>query len=614
MTAQTTGIKLDLNLNFANTFEPVLEESFTATMGDMSQLGKKRGELLPHQQIPLFEDQIIVIDDPAAISHGLIQKIFRKPVNTIEKPILRLEIGINSTGLNHRDLTGQQIVALREAIKPKSIDVMKVVAKDERIKDFIKDLGKRLDSDYATILATVNVRLATVPSLRTALMTANIIDVEEGTVTDATEITMTYEGLSKLDYVKTLSLKLAIGEIDERTQAAFDRVLFFKQAVENEVDESILSNPIIEGLVSVIYSEVSTKLYEVPDFLPGITALGSMYKYVVVILNVVHRVGENEQYTKVVVNDDNSLLATELALWATMHKHSSHPNPSHNYEVAFTRLMSIRHGLIMGSTELCLFKSVKGLSLNADAITWYVNSYRKPEIYYAGLYISAISFLKSGHHANAFGIDNWVSKIAGALGIVIDQTTAQRYVNSIVYWGAHPANMLLLVNFLNMNAKMEKISGSITYRMHPVPPMFAAYCNLEVFIDALALTGFFTYTGKQKDYDVFKANMRTIKSQMHFCAPYAYYLYGESHDDPIGAKQVVGSFAAYAMAIDTVLPRGTLNLSPALRKLADNEGRNTIAAQLQVEAFVRAYRQFHAQLITANLLKSIGGRRRLELE
>jgi hypothetical protein len=567
--------------------------------GDMSQLGLRRGRLLPDQCMPFFNSCTVEIVDRALILHPVIARMVTDP--TALTKAVKLVFSFDTSAIGLGSLTDEQIHSLQEALLPKNTDLFEKISQDPALIEFNEKLTHSLTIDAAIFGAYLTSLLGTNQSLLDFLSGQNIVGADEATI--STQATIDVDQLEKAEYSTLLAIKAKTGNLPESVQKSYLRLEYAALMRSFGFTETLSVHPVVEDLFKRLYAENLTKVYVAPEWLAAVVASGASYAKMPFIVSAT----DTDDAGLTPLEPKPSRFATELLIWASMHRHTTHPIPEHNYEVAFTRMLVLRHSLHRGSEEngLFVYGNRENIPLDFAAVTWFIDSFRKPEAYYAGMFTSAISFLKSGHHANAFGVDNWLMKILNALNIQVDIAKSARMVNSCVYWGTHPANMLLLVNYLYLRAKNEGMTGAITYRMHPVPPMFAGICNLELFMEALNAVGFFDMMNKSSEFTEFKAHMNVLRKTMHLCAPYAHYLYGLSSQTPIESKNAAARYAAYATAIDAVLPSGTLNLSPSLRKLALESGKNAIAANLQVEAFVKGYRRFHSLLIEGRMRATI---------
>lgn len=259
------------------------------------------------------------------------------------------------------------------------------------------------------------------------------------------------------------------------------------------------------------------------------------------------------------------------------------------------------------STEIILAEDFKYDHPNESIIKAFFDSFNKPEIWRLLEHAIAISFLRSGHHATAYNMYNILSRIFGSLGINVNMDFIQAYLRSYVYHGGHVGSTRVQILQSWAKASTNEFIGSIAYRLHPAPPMFATYTNLELYVDQLATIGFFEYMNKTSEYEAFKSAMASIKKKMHFAAPYSEYLYGQSVADPVAEKSIAIRVAAYATAIAAVMPNSTLLDSPALQKLVAQTSDNTISANLLIEAYVTAYRSFHRRIVERRLESKVSG-------
>lgn len=248
------------------------------------------------------------------------------------------------------------------------------------------------------------------------------------------------------------------------------------------------------------------------------------------------------------------------------------------------------------------------VQVNKEVLKIFTDNYRKLERYYIMMYVSAVSFLKSGHHASAANLDNTTMRMLQAVNIPCTLDTARSMLPCGVYAGPHASSMRLLIGYLLHRNVTQKVSNAIAYRLAPNPPNAAGYCNLELFIEALNAAGFFYALDRLQEYNEFKRNMREIRSSMWYVAPYSHYLYNKTSPDPLDVKASVGKLAAYAAGIGHALPNSSLNISPSLKKLADAQKVNSIAGPLVVQAYSAAFTRWARMTIETALKKKYGVR------
>jgi hypothetical protein len=275
-------------------------------------------------------------------------------------------------------------------------------------------------------------------------------------------------------------------------------------------------------------------------------------------------------------------------------------------DFAFQRVIVARHKLFANSDEITRCDQIKSVHLDDAAIARFKTRLAAPTLYYVTLFTSLISFLKSGHHATMFGIVGTLQKMCRAINVQHDNTRIASLIKSCVYWGSHVAETRLATYFLMSRAQNEKLSRAIVSRINPAPPTYSAVCNLELFIDSLNAAGFFTFTNKTHQYDKFKIHMEKIRRVMHYASPYSMYLYGLSEPEPEIDRTEAMKFAAYASAINDVLPNSTLGLSPSLQKAAQLANVNSIEANLIVSAYANAFRRFFKAKIAGQMSRTLG--------
>jgi hypothetical protein len=299
-------------------------------------------------------------------------------------------------------------------------------------------------------------------------------------------------------------------------------------------------------------------------------------------------------------------LLGELAIYLLSFKQIIPANAERAREFAFARQLVVRHGLFMDSDELLHMVVSAPLIVDASELREWAMRMKRPEVAYACLYMTAHSFLISGHHGSAANLDNKLMRVIGALGNPISLEVSRAMLSTAVYNGPHVASVRLLIGYLLHRSSTEKVTNAIALRLRPNPPLSAAYLNLEIFVDALHSARFFEVLGKVDEYRSFKDHVKEIRATMWYVAPYSYYLYGKTAPDPLYQKGEAAKMASYAAALTTALPTTTLALSPALLKLAEESNRNAISSVLYVEAYVTAFRRFFRVSIEQNMAKTFG--------
>jgi hypothetical protein len=303
----------------------------------------------------------------------------------------------------------------------------------------------------------------------------------------------------------------------------------------------------------------------------------------------------------------NAPFARQLAIYLFNRAQAAQAREEENHMFAMARLHVTLNKQYIDSTEVQIMKNVHIAYPNENLISVFHDSFSRPEIWQLLEHAIAISFLRSGHHATAYNMYNVLLRILGSLNQTVTNDFVQAYLRAYVYHGGHVGSTRVQILQSWAKASTNNFIGSIAYRLHPAPPMFATYTNLELYIDQLNLIGFFEYMNKQAEYTLFKSAMNAIKKKMHFAAPYSNYLYGRTEADPTAEKAIAIKVAAYATAIAAVMPNSSLLESPALQKLVTQTSDNTISANLLIEAYVTAYRSFHRRIVEQRLSQRVSG-------
>jgi hypothetical protein len=300
-----------------------------------------------------------------------------------------------------------------------------------------------------------------------------------------------------------------------------------------------------------------------------------------------------------------SMIAEEV-FWAFTRTQVKTGSDEQKNNFASTRCIGTRYNWYAMSNEHLEVKEDQRVPYTTAYVDALVDLATQPELYEVAHATSMISFLESGHHATAARVPEKAARIANALGVMKDERRSQQFWNdnqwSMVYHGSHCFDRVLVLSVYKSRAARGLLSYAISRRLVKPAPGTAAYYALSIFVEAMAETPFFKFMDATAELESFRSLMRKIKADNWAKAPYSHYLYGHSVPDDPEAGNTVTRMAAYASAIKDVMPSSTLHMSPSLTRLATSAASNSVAAGLQVGAFVKAYKGVLERTVRARML------------
>lgn len=605
---------MDLILDSSRDF--VIEEigELEITNGDLSQLGLVRNSLRKELQIPIHNAFRMDVNYPS--SSKFMSSIFKKLDNdvTVIPPSAIVRLVIDTTPLANLKLSPddaaskKMVSELQTSLDPKKLAPHEAIIESLRLIDAIRSIKKRAVVASSAFAGFISSQLTTNNKLGEFLVNAGIIAEDTHTVTE--ERVITGEQIKDMGYQSLLMVSSLVGDMPSEFKKHFEVLEFIGLHDALGDDESVYEHPLIRDIYATAKNEAMSKGFDAPAWLSDIFSKASNGSNVHVQASALWREGENEKTCKLEIKVGKNDIVGELAFYLLSLKQVQTSNIERARDFAFMRLLVLRHALSLTSDELCPMTCNSVLTVDPAEINEWFSKVRQPEKYYSFLYVSMISFLKSGHHASAANLDNTLVKVMSAMGSPISLEVARNWIPCAVYFGPHVASVRMLYAYLLFRSKSTPVSNAIALRMAPNPPLASGYCNLEIFIDALHSAGFFDALGTADEYRHFKDNMKEIRSSMHYVAPYAFYLYGKSAPDPLFIKQEAGKLAAYASALKDALPGTSLIMSPALMKLAGESSRNSISATLHVQGFASAFQRFFRITVEQSLAKRLGVTRR----
>jgi hypothetical protein len=598
--ALQNSLVLDINTNalFTRTDDDLL----VINHGDLSQLGLTRGQLKPLLQIPISKDILLVF--PGSAKNPFWKNFFTILDTTPADHDIRLKV---DTSAMHKAKFGTtepehlaSIKTVQDSLDPAMAASHDDIMKSDRIVQRVANLSRREGPSRQLLHTAINEALATNEQLRRYLTLNNYIADEASTERDEPYITR--DSFETIDYPAMLSIGNLMKDMSDSVANAYKVVEFSLMYAVLKDDESIGDHPLLADSYATAKAETMIKAYRAPNFLQVHFTKRSHGEAVLVTAQI----GKDGNFTDLPVNNGRASMLGEFAFYFTSFKQIVPTTVERAHDFAFSRLLVLRHGLFYDSNETCNVNVTAQLVIDSADIAHFVSAFQKPEKYYACLYASVISFLKSGHHATAANLDNTLMHIFGSLGITTNIDQVRNIIPFAVYNGPHVASMRLTYAYLLYKNSREKITNSVALRLFPNPPGATAYCNLEIFINALHSARFFEVLDRMDEYIAFKTQMKEIKRTMWHVAPYAMYLFNKTAVDPVSIKQEIAKMAGYATALTGAMPNTSLAMSPALSKLASENGRNTFSAGLLVNAYVAGFTRFFRHSIEARMAKVYG--------
>ena len=217
-----------------------------------------------------------------------------------------------------------------------------------------------------------------------------------------------------------------------------------------------------------------------------------------------------------------------------------------------------------------------------------------------------ISFMKSGHHATANNVANTLSKLCDAIGQENDASDLPERLAYGTYFGTKPADQRAVALFLRAKYARNELSFAIGRRITPHGPGTVSMFLLDMVMDQLHDVNFFKYLDRMEQYTHFKGVFTQYAKTAHLEVPYARFFYGGAKSESVSMKQSVAPMFAYAAAIGIAMPTSTIGNSVALAREAAASNSNSMTAKLEVESFVKAYRNFLRAVIRKRLEEKSG--------
>jgi hypothetical protein len=596
---------INLDINTSPQFEDNAERTLSINHGDLTQLGLERGRLKTLLHLPA--NSAIVLEFKGSAKSKFWKNFFTIPNTATDESMIRCVV--DTTPLKNQFLGVDKaahdanIALLQKSLDPEVLVKHGDIINSDRVGKAIRSIENKVPVASGRISAAINENLPTNPRLMSFLVNEEIIESETKTVTDETAVDPA--SVRSLTPDQLFFIRNALGALDDQTRDAFDIIEFSITYPALSKDESFGDHPYVRDAYVTARAELMARSFKPPQAVLDIFRRDSNAG----IIRAVTALITGEQSTPLLLKEGMQAVFGEFLIYFISLKQIVPTVPERAREFAMSRMLIVRHGLFIDSKEVSDLHVKSALEIPATELQEFESQYSAPERYYACMYASVISFLKSGHHATAANLDNTVMRVLGALGININLDMARNLIPTAVYNGPHVGSMRLQYAYLLYKNATEKVTNAIAYRLHPNPPGAAPYCNLEIFIDALNAAKFFDFLDRNAEYNTFKSLMREIRRTMYYAAPYSNYLFGKSVEDPSNIKSEAAKMASYATAIQGVLPGTTLLLSPSLMKLAQLQGVNDISSNLLVNAYVTGFTRYFKHTIESNMARKYGVRR-----
>lgn len=569
-------LRVDLNFAYSDTIIPEGAKITANRTLDLSNVGLVRNKFKPHQQL-LYGGKF-VYSFPSVPDNSGVKEILGNKTEANEP--YKVTIKFHDEFILGAKWNNAQKQATQQALQPVSDVTLQQIANSEFFNDAIKTLKAQVKVNLSQMATAINVNLANEKGLLEQVK--KLLDFDENAT--VAEVKVNADELDAATYAEFTALCNGYSHIFDRTH--IDRVSDWKFWIEHEqkLDPITEATVTIGAIAGKMREKLSTKAFELPL---GVTfepwAWQTTNSFQVIWENAEEKPG-------------TEMDRKDLAFYIHSLAQTSETDQLARKTFAMCRTLVWKHGLFLDSEETHFSKpnpeENKKYVPSADDLKGFDDLYANPERYFALALVSAISFLKSGHHATAYGLPNQLSRVLNALQDTVDPAQIGTLIRAGVYHGFHVASMRQLIAYIKHLAKTGELSGAIAYRLNAVPPMFAGYANLALVIEALNKAKFFEYTNNKALYIEFMTAYTTIREKMHYCAPYSKYLYGRYDGSLDKEKEICTKMAAFASAIDSVMPTSTLRESPSLRKLVSASTSNDLVASLLVEGYITAFRKY----------------------
>lgn len=184
-----------------------------------------------------------------------------------------------------------------------------------------------------------------------------------------------------------------------------------------------------------------------------------------------------------------------------------------------------------------------------------------------------------------------------------DPNTWGDFLGSSLYPGCHFVDLRLVEIHFRLLMQKSDLSFAFGRRIFPNGPGNVGPFLLCKVLMALKEAKFFELMNKEAMFEAFIGSYKSWERDCWKELPYSKFFYGESRAESIGFKNFIASYGHYAHALDSIMPSSTFQFSVALKKASADSAANSIVANLEVKAFVAAYRAYVARLVSGKLQK-----------
>jgi len=221
-------------------------------------------------------------------------------------------------------------------------------------------------------------------------------------------------------------------------------------------------------------------------------------------------------------------------------------------------------------------------------------------------------FKKSGHYVTANALANTAYRLYAAVKaesddeLDFDPNRWALFLGSSLYPAFHFADLRIVEVFFRKQMKENDLSFAYGRRIFPNGPGNVGPFLLSKVLGALKEARFFELMGKEEMFQSFIGAYKAWERDCWKELPYSNFFYGESRPESVGFKNFMAAYGHYAYALDSIMPSSSFKFSVALAKASSEAAANSIIANLEVKAFVAAYRGYVAAMVTGRLQKDTG--------
>jgi hypothetical protein len=602
--------QLDLTHRYSNFYKVAEISDFDNLEGDLSQLGIRRDQFIAPHRLIFTAGNIKIRTITPTLANNFARYL---GVATNFKTPQNLFVRFNSTPCANMNLHQDHINVLKESLRPMEDPTDQQIESHEAYKKFVTDIETKARNAVINISATLNNAALTVPIVRNVLLNLKLAKETEEETQGAIQITSVQPGdLFNLNYTSLIQLVASIGTIAKEIPNELDILRTYRVIEEKRGIDALHSTSLGYKIITRISGMLKTSVYHLPKPIEQLINIKDP-EYRPLFQPDIFFVPDNQdkefnwdlalRSEPLKIEEKNGFKLCDFCIFATSLKQSDEPNEDNKFIFAFQRMLQFRHKFFIDNDEKVTptLEDDKPYDIVVPDMHFlsFLRAIQKPELFYADIAISIISYLRSGHHASAGNLPRIAQKIYSALGFVLDLEAIRNRLRLSVYHGVHVGSIRMQLAYWRNRTIINPLSNAISYRLVTDPPTFMAICNLERFTDTLASIGFFRMleSSMPVTYADFKEAMRHIHRVKHYACPYSLYLYGKYIEPPNEEINTVKKLAPYAAAIANVLPNSTLLSSLSLNKMSEMASVNALGATLQVDAFVTAFRQYGRRMV-----------------